>query len=456
MEVRDKDVTVVGLGNSGFSAAALLKDLGARVRVTDSNDSAAVRKNAELLARKDIAVETGRHTADFVKGSSLVVVSPGVETSSPVIKWASEFKIPIISELELGYSFCAGSIVAITGTNGKSTVTTLVGEMLKASGADTVVCGNIGNALSGEIKRMTRDTRVVLEVSSFQLERIRDFRPRIAVILNITDDHLDRYRTFREYYNEKMKIFLNQRGAESLVLNYDAKNLRPIKDKARSRIFFYSRQKKVNGAYLDGDRFIVSLDGRETEICRTGDIKLKGLHNFENVLASSLAACLAGAEPKSMRDAIRDFKGLSHRFETVEIINGVEYIDDSKGTTVDSTRRALESCGKKVILIAGGKDKNSDYGAVSGIVREKVLELILIGEAADKIGRALAGVVKTRKAATLEEAVEAAYGIAGPDTIVLLSPMCSSFDMFKDYKERGEIFKAAVKELKKSVQGVRA
>ncbi len=455
MDVKGKKITVVGLGNSGVNAAILLNSAGARVWATDSSDTPSTKNMRKTLEAKGIKVETGSHSESFVKDSSLVVLSPGVEDSSEPVRWANRFKIPMIGEMELGCRFCKGNIIAITGTNGKSTVTTLIGELLKSGGKDTVVCGNIGNSLCGEISRINKNTWVVLEVSSFQLERIENFKPRIALILNIRDDHMDRYSKFSDYFNAKLKIFSNQDGDDTLILNYDAKELRGLEGKARSKILFYSRLKKAKGAYLKDQKVYCLSGGEEKEICAVNDIPLKGLHNVENVLASVLAAAVAGAEPGPMKDVIKKFKGLSHRFETVAIIDGVDYIDDSKGTTVDSTYRALESCAKPVVLIAGGKDKHSDYSAVKDIVKRKVKELVLIGEASGAIRKAIGGAVATHQAKDMFDAVRLARGLAQKDDIVLLSPMCSSFDMFSSYKERGEVFKKAVDCIKGSCQKVK-
>jgi UDP-N-acetylmuramoylalanine--D-glutamate ligase len=445
MELKGRKVTVVGLGNSGLNAAILLDDIGARVFATDSQDTPAARSAAEALKKRKIEIETGGHSEEFFRGSELVVLSPGVENSSPAVILAGRLKIPIIGEMELGYLFCKGRIIAVTGTNGKSTITTLIGRMLEDGGRDVVACGNIGNSLCGEISRIKNDTWVSLEVSSFQLERIEKFKPRIALILNITDDHMDRYAAFTDYFNQKLKVFRNQDEEDCLILNYDAENLRALKGVARSKTLFYSRTRRASGAYVkDGKITVVSGTGSETEVCGLVDIRLKGLHNVENVLASSLTAIIAGVEPSSVRNTIMNFKGLAHRFETVDVIDGVEYIDDSKGTTVDSTCRALESCRKPVILIAGGRDKNSDYSVMNDIVKDKVRALVLIGEARQAIKKVLGRFVSTYEAKDMPEAVETARRISDKDQIVLLSPMCSSFDMFSSYKERGEAFRQAV------------
>ncbi|MFA5085788.1 MAG: Mur ligase family protein, partial [Candidatus Omnitrophota bacterium] len=254
--MKNKKVTVIGLGNSGLNAALLLKDIGAIAGVTEKGDNTEVRKNAAILSGKGIAYELGRHTKDFIKDSDLVIVSPGVEDSSPAVRWADELNLPIISEMELGYRFCKGKIIAVTGTNGKSTVTTLIGKILEDGNKDTVVCGNIGNSLCGEIGRINKDTWVVMEVSSFQLERVSDFKPAIAVILNITDDHMDRYDKFDRYFNEKLRVFKNQDERDVLILNRDAKELDGLRVRAKSGVLYYSRLSRANGSFLRGERIV--------------------------------------------------------------------------------------------------------------------------------------------------------------------------------------------------------
>jgi UDP-N-acetylmuramoylalanine--D-glutamate ligase len=457
LDVQNKKVTVVGLGNSGLNAALLLDDVGAFVRITERADNADVRKDIERLEHRDIDLEIGSHTKAFVEGSSLVVASPGVEEGALPIQWAKALGIPIIGEMELGFRFCKGRVIGITGTNGKSTVTALIGEILKDAGLKTVVCGNIGNALSGEVGRISPEHWVVLEVSSFQLERIEEFRPHIALILNVTDDHQDRYHDFGTYFNEKLKIFKNQGEGDYLILNYDAPNLRDpgLGARSRSKVLFTSTRGRTNGAFTEGGKVSCAAGAAETEVCDVADIRLKGLHNLENVLASCLAGALAGASPGSMRDTVKRFKGLAHRFETVGFINGVEFVDDSKGTTVDSTRRALESSKKPVLLIAGGRDKNSDYTAIRDVVKRRVKCLVLIGEAKNKIAHGLRDMAPMAEARTMDEAVERSFKLARRGDMVLLSPMCSSFDMFKDYAHRGRAFKEAVGRLKESTRKTR-
>lgn len=445
-----KRITVIGLGNSGLNAALLLHDNGAVVNVTDSEDTSSVRAKARILKAKGVDVQIGAHNEDFLKRSSLIVISPGVCKTSLPVRWATDRGVPVIGEMELGYRFCKGKIIAVTGTNGKSTVTSLVGAILKEAGMDTVVCGNIGNSLCGEIARIDEKTRVVLEVSSFQLETIDMFKPSIALILNITDDHMDRHAGFDEYYRMKERVFSNQDEKDTLIFNYDAANLKPFSGKARSAVLYYSRLQKTPGSYAIGEGIFCAYGGRERKIMSASEVRLKGLHNLENVLASILVSAVCGADDASIRKAISSFNPLAHRFQTIDTIDGVEYIDDSKGTTVDSVRRALESCNKKVILIAGGMDKKSDYSVIKDTVRRKTKHLVLIGAAKDAIRKALPDTVPTHEAHDMSEAVNMAASLAKEGDAVLLSPMCSSFDMYSSYKERGEVFTRAVNRLKEN------
>lgn len=427
---KDKKVTVVGLARSGMAAAFLLKSRGAEVYVTDCGDSGDLRKNAKLLRKKGIRVEIGVHTRGFVKGKDLMVISPGVPENSPVFKWAAEERVPVIGEIELGYLCCEAPIVAVTGTNGKSTTATLIGAILKKAGRKAVVCGNIGNPFCGEISKARKDSIVVLEVSSFQLESIRKFRPYISVVLNISQNHFDRHPDLKSYINAKARVFGNQKKGDWAVLNHDDPLVRGLKTKTKARTIFFSRKK-----------------GIPEMVCRKEELKIKGEHNIENVLACLCVASIFGVKPEAIRKALLAFKGLEHRFEHVADIGGVEFINDSKGTTVLATMMALESCDKPVILIAGGRDKGSDFRRARRLIASKVKKLILIGEAKDKIRKHLNGAVPSIEAGSMEDAVGKAYSGADPGDCVLLSPMCASFDMFRNFEERGKIFKKAVKGL---------
>lgn len=452
MELRNKKVTVVGLGNSGLKSAVLAKKTGAVVSVTDNSDTVDVRKNAEFLEKKYIKAEIGRHTESFLGRTELLVVSPGVEKTSLPIRYAIERNIPIISELELGYLFCEGRITAVTGTNGKSTVVSLLGEMLRQAGIPANVCGNIGNSLSGEIGNIDRNTNVILETSSFQLERIESFRPAIAVILNVSEDHLDRYRNFEDYFAAKKRIFRNQGMPDITVLNYDDKNLRNMAQSERinSKVFYFSVRKKIEGIYLDKGNIKLFLKNRKS-LFSLGRSKLAGEHNIENILVSILTATLLGADKDSIDKAIRGFRPLAHRFEKIATIGGIEFINDSKATNIDSTSRALESLSGPTVLIAGGKDKNLSYKKILPAIKPNVKKIVLIGETIPKMRDIFGRFVALEEKSSLEEAVLAAYKSASPGGSVLLSPMCSSFDMFRDYKHRGEMFKRTVENLRETL-----
>ncbi len=450
MDLRNKKVTVVGLGNSGTASALLAEKAGAVVSVTDNNDTEDIRKNLKLLKGKHIAVEIGEHTERALSRTELLVVSPAVEKSSLPVRYAIERNIPIISELELGYLFCKGPIVAVTGTNGKSTVVSLLGKILRQAGIPVNVCGNIGNSLSGEIKNIDETTEIILETSSFQLEWIESFRPKISVILNVTEDHLDRHRNFEDYLAAKKRIFKNQAAGDVIILNYDDKNLRDAvkPEEIASKVLYFSAEKKVEGIYLDKGNIKIFLKNKVKTLFALGDSGLEGGHNIENILASILVAILKRADIISVEKTVKHFKPLPHRFERVREIGGVEFIDDSKATNIDSTYQALKSLDRSVVLIAGGKDKNLSYEKILPAIKTNVKKIVLIGETTRKMRESFKRFVAVEEKNSLEEAVLAAYKSASPGDCVLLSPMCSSFDMFRDYKHRGEVFRKTVEGLK--------
>ena len=419
-----KKVIVIGLARSGMCAANLLKDFGAIVSVTDSADNPALRERAEDLRSKGIAVEIGRHTVDFIRGQDLAVVSPGVHPESIALLWAREFNIPVISEIELAWRSCPAEVIATTGTNGKTTVTTLIAEVLNAAGKKALALGNIGRPFSQEVRSLQAGDFVSLEVSSFQLETIDRFRPKVSVILNLTSDHLDRYKDMSEYLAAKKRIFKNQSADDYLVLNYDQPELRAlVKESKAKTIFFgktYSSQDNPEQSSLNPNQLAVLA------VC--------------GILGVSREICLK---------VFAGFKGVEHRMEKVDNISGVDFINDSKATNVDSTVWALNNTVKPAILIAGGRDKNSDYKTIAGLIRQKVKLMVLIGEARDKIRSALEGVLPMQEASSMEEAVRSGFKQALPGDCVLLSPMCASFDMFENYEHRGKVFKEIVRDLKK-------
>jgi UDP-N-acetylmuramoylalanine--D-glutamate ligase len=412
---RNKNITVVGLARSGLACANLLFDLGAKVSVTDSSNGLATRKNARLLKSSKILRELGRHTPEFIKGADLLVISPGVpDTALPVV-WAEKSGIPVISEIEVGWLLCPAKIIAITGSSGKTTVTTLVGKILKAAGYKAFVCGNIGNPFTGEVKKIRPGDFAVLEISSFQLEKIRTFKPKISVITNISKNHLDRYPGMPDYMLAKKRISLNQDKTDYLVLNQEDKELIKMAGSSRARVKFFKAESNLNP--------------NQSAVLAVGSI-----------LGLPKDICLK---------VFKDFKGLEHRMEEVATVRGVRFINDSKATTVESAAWALRNISAPVILIAGGKDKGVDYRSLLAVARDKVKEVILIGEARKKIKAAFKGYLSLSESATLPGAVNLAFSKADPGDCVLLSPMCSSFDMFSDYEHRGRVFKQAVKRLNK-------
>ncbi len=452
MELAEKRVVVVGLGESGMAAASFLKSKGASVAVSEGSDSPSIQARRDLLESKGILCQTNGHTRDFFEGVGLIVLSPGVDNDSQPVKWAVEMNIPIMGEIELAYRFCQGKIVAISGTNGKSTVTMLIADMLKKGQKKTVICGNIGIPFTSVLSDIDSDTIVVLEVSSFQLERIEHFKPYIAIMLNISQDHLDRYKDYGEYVSAKMRLFMNQDENDIAILNYSEHKLKELKGGVRSKRIYFSRHhmpKEIDGAYVENDQLVVRKEGKYIWLARKEDLSLAGEHNVENSLASGLAAYLLGVDADNIKETLYNFKTLDHRFEMVKIIDGIKFIDDSKATNIDSTRRAVQSSSRGIILIAGGKDKGGDYKVLNKLFKEKVKSLVLIGEAKEKIKNAFSSVVPTSLSGSLEEAVTEARSIAKSGDTVLLSPMCSSFDMFTDYKERGRIFCQAVDQLEK-------
>jgi UDP-N-acetylmuramoylalanine--D-glutamate ligase len=441
MDFVDKRVTIIGLSDSGFSAARLLKRLNAKVQVSEARDEDDVKNRLKML--KDVDFETGSHTKQFIAKSDIVVVSPGVPLDAMPIRWATECNIPIIGEMELGAMFCNAPIIAVTGTNGKSTTATLIHNILKENKITSFLRGNIGTPICEDVLDIPSDSLVVLEVSSFQLETIKSFRPKISVFLNLTQDHLDRYRDMNEYESAKIRIFVNQKNSDYAILNYDSPIIRGFSNKIRTKNFYFSTREKVKGAYLEDNKLFVDLGDGAIEVARREDINLPGEHNLENALAAILTVKIINRKAKLL-PALKEFIGLKHRFQLVSEIDGVKFIDDSKSTTVHSTLRALESLPGNVVLIAGGKDKGSEYSLVTKQARQ-LKYLVLIGEARQKIKDAFYGLnIPIKEAKTMEEAVSIAKDNAREGDIVLLSPMCSSFDMFKDYKERGEVFTKAV------------
>jgi len=444
MKIQGKRVLVVGLARTGLAVAGFLRERGAIVSATDNNPSPP--KGVETFLNTGIKVETGRHTLGAFLDAELIILSPGVPTDIPPLVEARNRGIRIISEIELAYQFIHTPIIAVAGTNGKTTTATLLHEVLKAGGKKVFLGGNIGTPLIEYAKGDQSADYVVAEVSSFQLEGIAHFRPFISILLNITEDHLDRYGDFNEYVVAKMRLFENQGEGDIAIVNMDDPVTRSQISNLKSQIRiipFSTAHVLGKGLYYEDGNILYTFEGGK-EAYPVRDFKLNGMHNIENIMAAIGAARSCDVRRVSILKTIEGFKGLPHRMEFVRTFNGVTYYNDSKGTNIGALRSSLEGQSSPVILIAGGKDKGGDYKALAGIVKERVRLLILLGEARFKIYEALGDLVETILVGSMEEAVDVAHKSAKPGDVVLLSPACSSFDMFRDYQERGERFKELV------------
>jgi len=444
MDLANKRVLVVGLGKSGVASALFLQARGAKVTVSDSKPQDQLGEEIPVLLDHGIAVETGGHGERTFRGQDLIVVSPGVPVDSPPLVQARALGEPVIGEIELASQFLPKNLVAITGSNGKTTTTTLAGEIIAGGGFSTAVGGNIGTPAISLVEQAMPDTVVVLEVSSFQLETIQTFRPKVAVVLNITPDHLDRHRTFEAYTNAKARIFENQQAQDFAVLNADDAASAGLASRTQAQVFWISRKKEVKqGAYVRDGRIFFRDPKGQHEIMQTSEIPLKGSHNVENVLAAICVGAVMGCDAVSIAKAVLNFKAVEHRLEYVATIRGVEYYNDSKATNVDATIKALESFPANVHLILGGKDKDSDYTQLNDLLQQRVNRVYTIGAAAEKIESQIKG-VEVDHSETLETALRRASAIAAAGDVVLLAPACASFDQFQNYEHRGRVFKEVV------------
>ena len=439
---------VVGLGRSGVASALFLQARGARVTVSDAKPQDQLSQEIPVLLDHGIALETGGHGERTFRGQDLIVVSPGVPVDSPSLVQARALGEPVIGEIELASQFLPKNIVAITGSNGKTTTTTLAGEIISAGGFPVVVGGNIGTPAISLVDRAKADAVVVLEVSSFQLETVQTFRPRVAVVLNVTPDHLDRHRTFAAYTDAKARIFENQQTNDYAVLNADDPTCAELANRSRAQVFWFSRKKEVQqGAYLRDGRLLFRDAKQQHEIMQASEIPLKGAHNVENAMAAICVGALMGCEAERIRAAVQNFKAVEHRLQFVATIRGVEYYNDSKATNVDATIKALESFPANVHLILGGKDKDSDYSLLNDLLQKRVKRVYTIGSAAEKIESQVGTVVEVDRSGTLEAALRHAAAIAQSGDVVLLAPACASFDQFQNYEHRGRVFKEVVASL---------
>ncbi len=446
MNMNGQTALVLGLGRSGAAAARLLAARGARVIAVDNADGDALQTVASSLRERGVDVRLGV-TRPAPLAADLVVLSPGIPPENTLVRELEAARVPIISELELGFRFCACPVVAVTGTNGKTTTTGLCARVLQAGGKRTTAAGNIGLAFCELLARGEPLDVAVLEVSSFQLERIEQFRPRVSVMLNVTPDHLDRYPSLREYAAAKERIFANQRADDWAVVNEDCRGrFAALRGPDGPRqVWFSARSHRPGCAFwLDGTKIAGEGEGELLDMTAT---RLRGPHNAENIMAALATAMAFGVPLASARAAIADCRPLPHRCELVAEIGGVRYVNDSKATNVDAVEKALAGFREAVVLIAGGKDKGFDFAELNDTLRRKVKLAVLIGETRDKLAAAWSSAVRCVKAGSLQDAVEQARRAAAPGDVVLLSPACSSFDMFRDYEDRGERFKQIVRAL---------
>jgi UDP-N-acetylmuramoylalanine--D-glutamate ligase len=465
MDIKDKNIVIVGLGRTGLAAARFLHHRGARVLVTDKAGEKELGDAVGALRQLGVRMEMGSHRAASFQNADLIMVSPGVAHTIEPIAQANARGVPVIGEVELASAFIKEPILAVTGTNGKTTTTALLGQMLKNSGIKVFVGGNIGNPLIEYVTKEQKAQIVVAEISSFQLDTIATFRPKVSVLLNITADHLDRYPDFEAYADSKMRIFKNQQADDLAILNGLDRLIRTkTKNIKCRRLFFPSLEAGEQGAILNGKKIILNLNRFERIDSKfqkpktknqnqlsldISKMHLQGRHNFENACAASLAALAAGATLDGIQKTLDLFRGLAHRLEHVATINAVHYYNDSKATNVDGVLRALECFSKPVLLLMGGRDKGGNFKVLQDNIRQHVKELILMGEAAESIRSALGQQTPTKVAASMQEAVTTAFQDAEPQDVVLLSPGCASFDWYANYAERGDDFRRAVEKLKK-------
>ena len=438
-----QNVLVIGAARSGIASAEFLAKQDSQVILTDMKEP----EDTAHLAEQGINFIWGEQPNVEQLAPDMIVMSPGVPLSIPPVVYAKAHNILVIGELELAYRHCKAPFIAITGTNGKTTTTTLTGELLKKTGRNVFVGGNIGIPLVSYASELSADDVVVAEVSSFQLETVDTFAPHLALMINLTPDHLDRHGSMDNYLACKANIFANQSPSDYLVLNYDDEALRALAGTSRGKVLFFSQKHILEeGVYLDGDAVVLHIGDTRTVICREDEIAIKGKHNLENAMGAILLAYLSGVSVEDIRDVLKAFQGVEHRLEPVRTVGGVQYVNDSKGTNPDSTIKAVEAFKQPIVLILGGKNKGSDFTELASLVKARVKKAVVLGEAKQAIIKALedAAFYDYKEADTFEEAVQTAAHLASEGDVVLLSPACASWDMFKSYEERGALFKHIV------------
>lgn len=449
IELRKMRVLVIGLARTGIATALFCAKHNATVTATDVRPESELGDAPAKLRDVGVTLELGGHNEKTYLRQDLIIPSPGVPADDRFLAFARSKKITVWSEIELAYRFLEGEMIGITGSNGKTTTTTLVHHILQSAGRKTLLAGNVGTALISVVDQMTASTWSVVELSSFQLELTDKFRPDIAVFLNLTPDHLDRHKTMQAYTAAKARIFAKQTELDAAVLNLDDPMALAVVP-SKPQVFWFSRRHAdvKQGACVKGEDIVVVHHGKGEFVMKVADIPLAGGHNVENVLAAVTAARLAEVDPATIGAAVRSFAGVEHRLEFVEEIGGVRYYNDSKATNVDATLKALDAFPGGILIILGGKDKGSDYTVLQKPLREKAKLALLIGAAAEKIDQQITGSVAIERAETMERAVETASQAAQPGDVVLLAPACASFDQFENYEHRGRVFKGLVEKLK--------
>jgi UDP-N-acetylmuramoylalanine--D-glutamate ligase len=454
IELKKKRVLVVGLARTGEATALFCAARGAAVTATESRTEAEIGEAAAKLRAAGVMLELGGHQEKTFLQQDLIIPSPGVPADAPLLRAAHGEGITIWSEIELAYRFLHGTLIGITGSNGKTTTASLIEHILKTAGFPAILAGNIGTPLISCVEHMTESTVTVVELSSFQLELIAMFRPDIGVFLNLTPDHLDRHHTMASYGAAKARIFENQTEEDAAILNADDPAATPYAPTGPQVYWFSGKQRVAHGTFVRGEDIVFRYAGKEEVVLKRREIPLVGAHNVENVLAAVTATRLAGANAAAIAKGVRSFAGVEHRLEFVTEVGGVRYYNDSKATNVDATQKALDAFPGRILVILGGKDKGSDYTVLQKPLRERAILALLIGATADKIEQQIAGSVAIERAGTLERAVEIASHAARPGDVVLLAPACASFDQFQNYEHRGHVFKELVGQLEQHPAGV--
>ncbi len=446
MELKDRKVLVVGIGETGKALCNFLLEKGAKIMISEINEKADVPKE---IRDRAVHIELGRHTVNTFEKADLIIVSPGVPMYIEPILKAKERGVKVIAEVELAFLELKGKIVGITGSNGKSTTVSLTHKIISDSGRRAYLCGNIGTPLISFVKNSRDDDIYVVELSSFQLEGIEKFKPNISSILNITPDHLDRYHEFNEYVEAKKRIFINQLEEDFAVINLDDPVCSKFEKEINAKLYFFSRRRELErGAYVK-DGKIYYKDEEDSEIMEVEKIPLIGVHNLENVLASIAISVLSGVEKNGIEKSVTEFRGLEHRMEYAGRIGNVVFYNDSKATNVDASLKSIQSFEGDIVIIMGGRDKGGDFSILRDEIKKRVKGIVLIGEAKEKIRKALSGICEMKEVEDMGSAVKVAFEMAYPSGIVLLAPGCASFDMFRNFEHRGKVFKEEVLKLVK-------